>query len=142
MTTEQSTVPSTAAETATPTTSLTPIHWSALALAAVTGTIHLYLYATEGWLPFLLAGAGFFGAIGLFFLLKDYRRYLYLVGIPYTLAQIGGYLMFPMGPVELAVLDKVAQVGFILALAYLYVDDRKRTRASPTPDRDAAADEL
>lgn len=118
------------ASLATPTSSLTMVHWGTLSLAAITGVIHLYLYVTESWLPLLLAGAGFFGAIGLFFLLKDYRRYLYLVGIPFTVAQIGGYLMFPMGPIELAVIDKTVQVAFIVALGYLYVTERKQTGAA------------
>lgn len=118
------------ASLATPTSSLTMVHWGTLSLAAITGVIHLYLYVTESWLPLLLAGAGFFGAIGLFFLLKDYRRYLYLVGIPFTMAQIGGYLMFPMGPIELAVIDKTVQVAFIVALGYLYVTERKQTGAA------------
>lgn len=118
------------ASLATPTSSLTTVHWGTLSLAAITGVIHLYLYVTDSWLPFLFAGAGFFGAIGLFFLLKDYRRYLYLVGIPFTMAQIGGYLMFPLGPIELAVIDKVVQVAFIVALGYLYVTERKQTRTA------------
>ena len=114
----------------TPSSSLTVAHWSTMSLAAVTGVIHLYLYVTESWLPFLLAGAGFLGAIGLFFLLKDYRRYLYLVGVPYTLAQIGGYLMFPMGPLWLGVLDKAVQVAFIAGLVYLYLRERNQAQVA------------
>lgn len=111
---------------ATPTSSLTPVHWGTLGLAAVTGAIHLSLYVTDSWLPFLLAGAGFFGAIGLFFLLEDYRRYLYLAGIPFTLAQIGGYLLVPTGPLWLGVIDKLVQVAFIVGLVYLYRSERKQ----------------
>lgn len=126
----QSTVSPTDVELGTPASSLSMVHWGTLSLAAVTGVIHLYLYVTESWLPFLLAGTGFFGAVGLFFLLKDYRQYLYLVGIPYTAAQIGAYLMFPVGPLWLGVLDKVAQVALIIALAYLYLAGRKSARAA------------
>lgn len=79
-------------------TKLSRTHWSAIVLAVITGAIHLYLYVTEDWLPFLLAGVAFFGAIALFVRLKSYRRYLYVVGIAFTLSQIGGYLLLPMGP--------------------------------------------
>lgn len=130
MATNQAAITKTVDEVAIPTSSLTMVHWGTLSLAAITGVIHLYLYVTESWLPFLLAGAGFFGAIGLFFLLKDYRRYLYLVGIPFTLAQIGGYLMFPMGPLWIGAVDKIVQVAFIVALAYLYLTERKQARSA------------
>lgn len=122
----QPTVTSTDVDVGTSTSSLTAVHWAALALAAITGAIHLYLYTTEQWLPFLAAGAGFIGAIGVFFLLRNYRRYLYLIGIPYTVAQIGGYLLFPMGAIELSVIDKVVQIAFIVALGYLYLSERKQ----------------
>lgn len=134
MTTSQSTVTPTTAELATPSSDLTSIHWSALLLAAITGSIHVYLYFLEGWLPFLLAGLGFFGAIGLFFLLKQYRPYLYLAGIPYTAGQIVGYLLLPTGPLWLAGIDKAVQVAFIVALASLFVMER-RHRPTGTTNR-------
>lgn len=103
------------------TASLTPVHWTALGLAAITGVLHLYLYATEDWLPFLLAGAGFIGAIGLFFLLRNYRRPIYLAGVLFTAAQIVGYVLFPMGPLWLGLLDKGVQVTLVVTLGYLFV---------------------
>lgn len=93
MTTNQSAVSQPDDAVATPFSSLTPVHWGTLGLAAITGVIHLYLY---------------------------------LGGIPYTLAQIGGYLLFPMGPVWLAAIDKVVQVAFIIALAYLFTTERRK----------------
>lgn len=116
---------------AVPTTpgSLAPVHWTALGLAAATGLVHVYLYTTEDWLPFLLAGAGFLGAIGLFFAMKRYRRLLYAGGIAFTAAQIAGYLLFPMGPVWLGVLDKAVQAALILSLGYLFVRDGRAAGA-------------
>jgi halocyanin-like protein len=46
--------------------SMPPVHWAVGVLSAVTGAIHLYLYATEQFLPFLVAGVVFFAAAGLF----------------------------------------------------------------------------
>lgn len=115
------TVPTTRIGLADPTPSFTWVHWTALSLAAVTGAIHLYLYVTEDWLPFLLAGAGFMGAIGLFLILKRYRRPIYVAGVLFTGIQIVGYLLFPMGPLWLGMLDKGVQVGLMIALGYLFV---------------------
>lgn len=117
---------------ADPSPELTPVHWTALSLAAVTGFIHLYLYTTEDWLPFLLAGAGFVGAIGLFFALRSFRRPIYVAGVLFTLAQIVGYVLFPMGPVWLGVLDKAVQVALIIALGYLFVAGGNRSPADAT----------
>ena len=102
------------------TESLTSLHWIALVLAAITGVIHLYLFTTEGWIPFLLAGAGFFGAIVLV-LFNVYRHWLYAAGIVYTLAQIVGYFMFPFEiSMMITVIDKAAQVLLILILVQLF----------------------
>lgn len=121
--------------------SLTAVHWFALGLAAVTGAIHLYLYVTDSWLPFLLAGVGFFGAVGLFLALPRFRRLVYVAGVPFTAAQVAAYLQFPMGPLGLAVLDKVVQVALILALGYLFVVDGRRARSfEPDPGASVAAD--
>ena len=106
---------------------LRPIHWIAVALAAITGAIHLglgLLFVTDSLgVPFLLAGAGFFGAIGLF-LVGYRRRLLYLLGVPYAAAQIALWLLInrptpgTVTPVE--AIDKLAQVALIVVLAYLY----------------------
>lgn len=92
----------------------------AILLAAITGVVHLYLYTTEGFPLFLLGGLGFFGAILLLIILPDYRRYLYLVGIPYTLIFIAGWLAQGMPNFQLGVFDKVVEVLLILILVYLY----------------------
>ena len=98
---------------------LTPLHWVGIGLATVTGLVHLYLFTTEDWLPFLLAGVGFLVAVAL--LLANVRRtYLYLLGIAFTVAQIVGYLLLPLGPLWIGVLDKLVQVALIGVLGYLY----------------------
>lgn len=102
------------------------VHALAIGLAATTGLVHLYLFVEEGFLPFLLAGAGFFGAIGLLLVTRGvYRQLLYLAGIPYTLAQIGAYYAVeqPSSLAEvstIALVDKVVQVLLIVVLAYLF----------------------
>ncbi|WP_435073737.1 DUF7475 family protein [Halorubrum sp. HHNYT27] len=100
-------------------------HWTAIALAAITGSIHIYLYFQQGWLMFLLAGLGFFGAIGLILVLPDYRKWLYAAGIPYTLAQIVGWYMVEQpgsfGDIsDLALFDKLVQITLILLLTQLF----------------------
>lgn len=112
------------------TASLTAVHWIALALAALTGAIHLLLAAIYPELAlrmsFLLAGLGFFGAIALF-LLGYRRRLLYLIGIPYTGVQIVlWYVIVQPTPgtlYTLDVVDKTAQVLLIVLLAYLYATE-------------------
>jgi len=101
------------------TRSLSTLEWFGIALAAATGAIHVYLYVTEDWIPLLLAGLGFYGAIALLVILPDYRKYLYPVGILFTLAQIVGYFVLPLGPLWIGVVDKAIQVTLILVLGYL-----------------------
>jgi hypothetical protein len=125
MASKQITAERTSVAVTTPDTALSWVHWTALGLAAVTGAIHVYLYTTEDWLPFLYAGAGFLAAIGLFFLLAGYRRPIYAVGVPFTVAQIVGYAMFPLGPLWLGVLDKAVQVALVVALVALFVTERR-----------------
>lgn len=109
------------------TASLTPLHWLAVALAIVTGVIHLALgvlfFPGAQPIAFLLAGLGFFGWVGLFLL--DYRRrLLYLGGIPFVALQIVLWLLInqrpepAISPVE--AIDKAAQVILIVVLIVLY----------------------
>ncbi len=104
-------------------------HWIGVALALVSAIVHLVLGV--GFLPhpmgvlFVLAGAGFVGAVVL--LLFDYRRrLLYLVGIPYTGIQIVLWIALNWERISAGAIppshlvDKVAQVGLILVLVYLY----------------------
>lgn len=115
--------------------SLTAIHWLVILLAAITGAIHLYISidALPGGLgiAFVLAGLGFFGAIVLFLYTRGrYRRWLYIVGIPYTLVQIVLYYVYnePASLADMAtvdVLDKVVQVVLVLVLVYLLYVERE-----------------
>jgi len=113
-----------------PAESLSATHWLALGLVAVTGIIHVYLFVTESWLPFLLAGVGFLGAIGLFFVVKSYRRVLYAGIALFTLGQVVGYLLLPIGPVWLGVLDKAVQIALVAVLASLFVADGRQHASS------------
>lgn len=109
------------------TESLTPLHWGAVALAAISGVIHFVLGVQffPGVQPvlFLLAGLGFFGAIVL--LLVDYRRQqLYIAGVGFTALQIVLWLVLNqlgadpgISPTE--IIDKGAQVLLIAALIVL-----------------------
>lgn len=92
--------------------SFTVVHWAAILLAAVTGVVHLYLFWNEGWPPFLLGGLGFFGAIVLL-LFNVFRKWLYALGIPYTLAHIAGWLARGMPNFRLGEFDKTVQVLLI-----------------------------
>lgn len=101
------------------TAAFTGLHWLALALLAFTGAVHLYLYLTEGFLPFLFAGLGFFGIVFLL-VIGFYRRLVYLGAIPFTVAQIVGWYVLSGDLTAIAVADKVAQVALIVLLAYLF----------------------
>lgn len=98
------------------------MHWLGASLAAITGAVHLYMYWSQEYLPFLLAGLGFFGAVALL-VVGFHRRLLYVVGVPYTLAQIGAWLAFDMPEFYLGVADKLVQVALIAVLVYLYRTD-------------------
>lgn len=111
---------------------LTPLHWAGIALALVTAAVHLVLGV--GLLPhwmgaaFLAATAGFLAGIRL--VVTDRRRRLvYLLGIPFTVAQIVLWYVLnrpegldALGAAE--VVDKVAQVALIVVLALLYARER------------------
>lgn len=103
---------------------LTRVQWSAMTLATITGGIHLYLYATQSFIPFLLAGLGFLALAGLMATTFDHRV-LYLGGIPFTLAQIGAWIQLGMPDFMLGVADKTVQVVLIALFAYLYVSERR-----------------
>lgn len=113
------------------TASLTATHWVAIGLAALSGLIHFLLAAivpvTVLRTTFLLAGLGFFGAIGLV-LLNYRRRLLYLVGIPFVGVQIVLWYLVVEPTVAtldvLDVVDKTAQVVLLVLLVYLYSAER------------------
>lgn len=111
------------------TASFSTLHWLAVALAIVTGVIHVAAGLTEGRIPVLLAGVGFLVAVGLF--LADYRRpILYLVGIPYTAIQFPLWYVAKAGEfTAIGYADKVIQLVLIVALAVLYWRHRQTARA-------------
>lgn len=116
------------------TESLTRLHWLGIALAAITGAVHLALgvlfldfaagvLAPENAQPlsFVLAGVAFFVASLL--VLVDYRRkLLYLVGIPFTAIQVVLYFVLNWPDVlsPAGIGDKVVQVALIVVLVVLY----------------------
>lgn len=120
------------------TASLTGVHWAAIVAAAVTGVVHLFLGVSFaggplGW-SFLLAGLGFFGAIGL--VLVDYRRRLvYAAGIPYVALQIVLWYVLNFDGIAdllanvgwIGAADKVVQVLLLALLVVLL-----RRQAEPT----------
>lgn len=112
--------------------SMTGKRWGAAALATVSGGVHFYLYLTQGFIPFLLAGLGFLTLAALLATTFDHRL-LYLGGIPFTLAQIAAWIQLGMPDFLLGVADKTIQVALIVLLAYLFVSERR----SKTVDVDA-----
>jgi hypothetical protein len=110
--------------------SLTGLHWLAVALALLSGAIHLLYFigpmdAGLGFLgiSFLLATGGYVGAVVLFFL-EYRRRLLYLLGVPYTGSQIViwlGYVLTGKLTVDVyAMVDKPAQLALIAVVIILY----------------------
>ena len=106
------------------TESLTPLHYLGVALAVVSGVLHLYLGALFAPSPlgvsFLLAGVAFLAGAGA--VLVDYRRRLvYLAGVPFTLVQIGAwYVVNAPAFSTLGIGDKVVQTLFVVVLVALY----------------------
>lgn len=98
---------------------MTRVHWAAAALAAVTGTVHVYLYVTQGFLPFLFAGVVFYAAI-IGMSLNVYRRVLYALGVPFTAGQVALWVYLGMPDATLGALDKVVQLALIALLVYLF----------------------
>ncbi|WP_135806023.1 DUF7475 family protein [Halorussus marinus] len=103
---------------------VTALQWAGIALAAVTGAIHLvlgvsFLGTPMGW-SFLLAGVGFFAGGGA--VAVGYRRRLvYLLGLPFTGVQIvAWYLVNAPAFSVLGIADKLAQVGLIAVIVGLY----------------------
>ncbi len=107
------------------TSSVTPLHWFAIAMALVTATVHLILglEMLPHWMGilFLLSTGGFVCAV-LLFLANVQRPLLYLIGIPYTGSQIIFWLLVDPGSTDLMLeaIDKTAQVALVVILAVLY----------------------
>lgn len=116
------------------TESLTPLHWTAFALAIISGVVHLALVVVGPVPPtssfgilFILAFGGFVGGVGLVAI--NYRRKLiYLLGLPYTGSQIVMWYLAnqPAGPGDLSPfewVDKIAQVLLLVVLVMLYLNE-------------------
>lgn len=118
-------------------TSLTPVYWVGIALALVSGGIHVRLGI--GNLPsglgvsFLLAGLGFLGAVGL--VVAGYRRRtVSAAGIPFTLVQVVAWywLNFAAGPKSFPAGTPSFVIECLIWVAFgsLVVGPRLRTRLS------------
>ncbi len=107
------------------TSSVTPVHWLAVAMALVSAAVHLVLGVEflPHWMGvlFVLSTGGFVGAV-ILFVANVRRPLLYLVGIPYTGSQIVFWLLLDPGGTNLALeaIDKTAQVILVVALVVLY----------------------
>lgn len=108
------------------TDTLTSLHWIGVALAAVTGVIHLALgvsYLPESvafGVAFLVAAFGFLAGIAA--VLVDYRRRAtYALGIAFTLGQVVVWFAVNDEFTPVAVVDKLAQAGLVVVLAVLLV---------------------
>ncbi|WP_435156947.1 hypothetical protein [Haladaptatus sp. DFWS20] len=112
-------------------------------LAIITGIVHLYLYWETGFAPFLLAGLGFIGAVGLLFTTFS-RRLLYAIGIPYIGIQILLWIAFGMQNLVLGVFDKSVQillVGLLIALLLVELEIDFILEFSAWFDEDQRGDE-
>lgn len=110
---------------------LTPLHWLGIAMAAVSAAVHLVL--GTGFLPhwmgiaFLVATVGFVAGIWLVAIDRR-RRLVYLLGIPFTGGQIAVWYLLnrPTGLDGLGLadaVDKAAQIVLIVVLVVLYARD-------------------
>lgn len=106
--------------------SLTTLHRVGIALAALSGVVHLVLGVGSLPMPlgfaFLVAAAGFAAGIALV-AWNVQRRLVYLIGIPFVLGQIVIYgVMVVQGVNDLtlvAVVDKTAQIVLVGILVTL-----------------------
>ncbi|MCO8255780.1 hypothetical protein NKF26_18385 [Haladaptatus sp. AB618] len=104
------------------------MHLGVALLALFTAAVHFYLFLDHGELIMALAGLGFLGGIGLFFIGVN-RLYLYSVGILYTAVQILLWVNDGMPHVgSFGLIDKVVQVLLIAALGYLLLHQRQHSR--------------
>lgn len=100
--------------------SLTRTQQLALALAVITGILHLYAGYIEARIPVALAGLGFLAA-AILYTTGHRRRLLTIIGIPYTAIQIPLWYLANAGTFTLlGYTDKAVQVALIVVLAYLY----------------------
>lgn len=100
--------------------SLTTLHLLGVVLAAVTGTIHLWLGITGGSIALLTAGVGL--TIGIVAIVTDVRRKTFIkLGIPFTATQAVYYLATHFDQITVvSAIDKIVQCGLITVLFVLY----------------------
>ena len=103
---------------------------TAIILTGITGLIHLYYVPMIGISPlgigFLAAGIGFFA--GIWLILNDFDRRIYLIGILFVAGQIvlwyvinGLTLEMALRPeLTLGKIDKLAQLLLMIVLGLLY----------------------
>jgi hypothetical protein len=114
----------TASQTVVERESLSALHLAGIALAVVSGLLHLFLGVNFigspiGW-SFLVAGIGFFA--GSAAVVANYRRPLvYLLGIPFTLGQVVAWYAINAPDFSgVGFIDKGAQVALVALLVVLY----------------------
>lgn len=106
------------------TESLSALHLAGIALAVVSGLLHLFLgvslVSRPIGLAFLFAGVGFFA--GSAAVVANYRRpAVYLLGIPFTLGQVvAWYLINAPDFSGVGFIDKTGQLGLVALLVILY----------------------
>jgi hypothetical protein len=106
--------------------SLTPLSWVGIALAVVTGLVHLGLGLGAPTEPLgiasVLAAAGYAGAIGLF-LLGYRRRLVVALGVPYVGSQMVLWYLLndPASPGDVSALAAVDKTVQLLLLGVLLV---------------------
>ncbi|ADD07066.1 uncharacterized protein Nmag_3516 [Natrialba magadii ATCC 43099] len=106
--------------------SLSPVHWLAIALAAVSALVHLILGVSflPHWMgvAFLAATAGFL--LGIALVIRNYRRRLvYLLGIPFTAGQIVLWYIVnePTALADLSAAETVDKIAQTLLIALLLI---------------------
>ena len=106
------------------TASVSTLQWVGIALAVITGIIHLvlgvsFITSPLGW-SFIVAGVGFFAGVAAM-LTNTRRRLVVLLGIPFTAGQIVlWYVINAPDFSPLGIGDKVVQVLLIVVLAGIY----------------------
>ncbi|MFC6729071.1 hypothetical protein ACFQDG_10505 [Natronoarchaeum mannanilyticum] len=99
---------------------LGPVHWAMIALALLTGGIHLYVAATTGEPAYAVLGIVLLAGLGVFFT-RWFAPPLYLVGAVYVSLLLVAWVIAGQQLLALAIVDKLVQVALIVVFAYLLV---------------------
>ena len=92
--------------------------WAVLALAVVTGLVHLYV-GLEAGVPFYVAGVGWLVGAAVY-LTSFWRRWMYLVAGLYAVVQIALWLLAGTPFFAIGVVDKVVEVAFLALVVQRY----------------------